>query len=309
MTEEFRIDDFENPPLPPKYLYKYLSAERIGNVLEGGTVRFTPLINTNDSFEVRSTFHKIAGPRFLQMLAEQLDIAASESAIDDKIATELRESGLSGLPVDAVKEMFEQHYGGNLRASIRAQIQVITDTMLVPFLNDPKRADELLDRMGRRLMCFSLSERFDSPPMWAHYADNHAGFIVAFNTEHDWFRHRKGGSKKRLLKITYFDGKVEELLENVQAAFLSKTTDWAYEREWRIYASEEEIERTVGSADDPVHLLDFPPEAVERVIVGSKASEETVAQIRDALNAGYPGAELFRAIPNRSTHTYDLERI
>lgn len=40
---------------------------------EGGTVRFTPLLDTNDTFEVRSTFDKLAGPKMLSMLAEQMD--------------------------------------------------------------------------------------------------------------------------------------------------------------------------------------------------------------------------------------------
>ncbi|MFG6630628.1 DUF2971 domain-containing protein [Sulfitobacter sp. 1A09368] len=31
----------------------------------------------------------------------------------------------------------------------------------------------------------------DSPPMWAHYADNNAGFVVAFDTENAWFHQRK----------------------------------------------------------------------------------------------------------------------
>ncbi len=33
MAETFDLDDFDNPPPPPRYLYKYLSAERVGNVL------------------------------------------------------------------------------------------------------------------------------------------------------------------------------------------------------------------------------------------------------------------------------------
>lgn len=71
--DTFSLDDFDDPPPPPRFLYKYLSAERVGNVLEGGTVRFTPLMNTNDSFEVRATFDKVAGPKFLSMLKGQID--------------------------------------------------------------------------------------------------------------------------------------------------------------------------------------------------------------------------------------------
>ncbi|MFV0513593.1 MAG: hypothetical protein ACK5MY_08200 [Jhaorihella sp.] len=68
MADTFDPDGFDNPPPPPRYLYKYLSAERVGNVLEGGTVRFTPLMNENDIFEVRSTFETLAGPKFIAML-------------------------------------------------------------------------------------------------------------------------------------------------------------------------------------------------------------------------------------------------
>ena len=78
MAETFDLDDFDNPPPPPRYLFKNLSAKRVGNVLEGGTVRFTPLMNTNDTFEVRSTFEKLAGPKFIAMLSQRMDTTLSE---------------------------------------------------------------------------------------------------------------------------------------------------------------------------------------------------------------------------------------
>ncbi|MEL6103471.1 MAG: hypothetical protein AAFQ21_15475 [Pseudomonadota bacterium] len=56
MAESLDPDDFDNPPAPSRYRFNYLSTERVGNVLEGGTVLFTQLLDTNDTFEVRSTF-------------------------------------------------------------------------------------------------------------------------------------------------------------------------------------------------------------------------------------------------------------
>lgn len=309
MTRSFQIEDFGIPPPPPKILYKYLSPDRIGNVLGCGTVRFTPLMNTNDSFEVRSTFHKLAGPRFIQMLDEQIEHQVSKESIDAAIADALKEIGLGGLNIDFAKQHLERIYGRDISNVLRSMMKSTVDKIMVPCLNDPNRAEELLDKLGRRLMCFSLSERYDSPPMWAHYAANDTGFVVAFDTEHDWFQHRKDAQNTRLQKITYFDGKVEEPLENIQAAFISKTADWSYEREWRIYANEDEIEKTVGTPDDPVHLLTFPADAVARVIVGSKATEETVKHIRAVLGERYPGVELLRAFPDRSSQTYKLEQI
>lgn len=94
MAETFDLDDFDNPPPPPRFLYKYLSAERVGNVLEGGTVRFTPLINTNDTFEVRSTFEKLAGPKFILMLSEQMDTTVSGTGLQvHGVSRDYREPG------------------------------------------------------------------------------------------------------------------------------------------------------------------------------------------------------------------------
>ena len=102
MAETFDLDDFDNPPPPPRYLYKYLSAERVGNVLEGGTVRFTPLMNTNDSFEVRATFDKVAGPKFLSMLKEQIDSLWSRDFAKSLIEELLKARGASFVSADAL---------------------------------------------------------------------------------------------------------------------------------------------------------------------------------------------------------------
>jgi hypothetical protein len=301
----FDLDDFDNPPEPPRYLFKYLSVARVGNVLEQGTVRFTPLLNTNDSFEVRSTFRKLAGPRFLKMLAEQMDIAVSEASVDAMIAEQLQKIGLGWFPPKVAMQMLEAQHGGNFMQTMRKQMQEAVDTHMLPLLNDPKNSEKMLEKLGRELLCFSLSERADSAPMWAHYADNHQGFVVAFDTNHDWFKNRKDGKKTRIQKVTYFDGMIEEPLENVSAAFISKTTDWAYEHEWRLYAKVEQVDSTFGTPNDPIHVLNFPVNIVDRVIMGSKASADTIENIRCILKMRYPHARLTRANPNRETHSFD----
>lgn len=303
--DSFILDDFDNPPPPPRLLYKYLSAERVGNVLEGGTVRFTPLLDTNDTFEVRSTFDKLAGPKMLSMLAEHMDNALSEESVRKMTANMLKENGFEWLSPDLALRFAEQQHGGNFMGILRAKMQQVVNTMLVPQFNDPGNAKKLLEKLGRNLLCFSLSERMDSSPMWAHYADNNTGFVVAFDTENSWFRQRENGEKTRLQKVAYFDGKLDELLENPRVALVSKTTDWAYEREWRLYIKNGEADLTIGNADEPIHLLKFPPEAVDRIILGPKASPEIADRIRVAVANRYPHAPVMRAVPNRESHTYD----
>lgn len=301
----FDPDSFDDPPPPPKHLFKYLSVARIQNVLEHGTVRFTPLLNTNDSFEIRATFKKFAGPRFLKMLAQEMDVVAGEESFERMIAEQMQKFGLGGIHPQAIIQMIEAQQGGNFIETLRSQLQGIIDTMMLPLLNDPKYAEQLLEKFGRESLCFSLSERADSTPMWAHYADNHQGFVVAFDTDHEWFKQRKDGKKNRLQKIVYFDGMIEEPLENVSAAFMSKTTDWAYEREWRLYAQVDQVDATYGTDSDPVHVVNFPEGAVQRVIVGSKATPEAIENIRSVLKKKYPHAGLTKSTPNRKTASFD----
>ncbi|WP_374428718.1 DUF2971 domain-containing protein [Tabrizicola sp.] len=301
----FDINSFDDPPPPPKHLFKYLSVARIQNVLEQGTVRFTPLMNTNDSFEIRSTFKKFAGPRFLKMLGEQMDIATSEANFEAMLVEKMKEFGIDGVHPQAIIQMIEAQQGGDFLQLLRIQIQGTIDTVMLPLLNDPQYAQQLLEDFGRNLLCFSLSERADSAPMWAHYADNHQGFVVAFDTDHEWFKQRKDGKKNRLQKVIYFDGMVEEPLENVSASFMSKTTDWTYEREWRLYAQVDQVDAIYGSDDDPVHVVNFPADAVQRVIVGSKATPETIESIKSVLKKKYPHAGLTKSTPNRSTTSFD----
>lgn len=303
--DAFSQNDFDNPPPPPRFLYKYLSAERVGNVLEDSTVRFTPLLNTNDTFEVRSTFKTMAGPKMLAMLSEEMDKTLTEESVRKLVANVLKENGLGFLPPELALQLAEQHYGGQFMRIMRTQMQQAVDTMLVPHLNDPQNANKLLEKFGRDLLCFSLSERMDSPPMWAHYADNNFGFVVAFDTENTWFRQRKNGEKSRLRKVVYFNGKLDEPLDNPQAAFISKTTDWSYEQEWRLYIKGEQADLTVGIPEDPIHLLRFPPEAVNRVILGPKTLPEVATRICNAVAPYYPHTKVTRATPNRQSHTYE----
>lgn len=303
--DKFTPNDLDSSPSPPRFLYKYLSAERVGNVLEGGAVRFTRLLNTNDTFEVRSTFDTLAGPKMLAMLSEQMDKTLSAESVYRLTSDMLKKNGLGFLSPDQALQIAEQHYGGQFMAIFRAQMQKAVDILVIPHLKDPQNSKKLLEHLGSELLCFSLSERMDSPPMWAHYADNNSGFVIAFDTENIWFRRQKNGENTRLQKVTYFDGKLDEPLDDPRAAFVSKTTDWSYEREWRLYIKEDQADLTTGNPEDPIHLLRFPPKAINRVILGPKTCLEVKGRISDILKYRYPNVKMTRAIPNRQSHTYE----
>lgn len=303
----FKPEDFKLSEPPPPVLYKYMVAERVADVLDGGMVRFTHLLDTNDSFEVRKTFRRFAGPKFTEMMKGAALAAMTPNYIDHQIQRSLAEAGLN-IPITLVKEMLKQTHGMSIEDVMRTQMGSVID-MFSGCLNSVKSPEEFLTEVGSILLCFSLSERYDIAAMWAHYGGNHTGLVVAFDTNHPWFKNPKNPAESKLQKIKYLDKQNDEIFDDLQAAFSSKATDWAYEREWRINCAMKQIEKTVDLGADKIHLRSFPPEAVTSVIVGAKASDDTVERVRDVLKRKYPHATLKRTTPQRMTGTFALEYI
>lgn len=303
----FKPEDFALSAPPPPVLYKYMVADRIEDVLEGGMVRFTHLLDTNDSFEVRKTFRRFAGPKFIGMLKQATLTLITPDYIDQKIQENLAEAGLN-VPVSLVRDMVKKMYGTSVEEFLRSRMGGIID-MFSGSIDQAKSPEDFLIEIGSILLCFSLSERYDIAAMWAHYGGNHTGIVIAFDTDHPWFKNDKNPADSKLQKIKYLDDQNDELLDDLQAAFSSKTSDWAYEREWRLNCAMEHIEKTVDLGTDKLYLRSFPSEAVISVIIGAKASSNTVDHVRDVLKKRYPRAKIQQAIPRRMEVAFALKDI
>lgn len=294
MDETFDADR----PTPPPVVYKYVVPERV-DVLANSCIRFTPPLNTNDIFEVRQTFELLAGPRMQQLFQE----AAAGTDYGEAVARAMKELDLSALPQSIREYVLAMVHGGEMQTAVRAVTGDLVENLVLPAMNDPAAINTLLDSVAGNLLCLSLTERPDSSPMWAHYAANSSGFVIAFDPSSQFFHRGEAGERQGLQKITYFDGRIPELMDDPFAALISKQADWAYEREWRLYIKAELASRVIRAGEDTIHLIDFPPEAVQRVILGVRASQAIHTQIKSVLETAYPGVPLVRAVPDRTTAT------
>lgn len=299
--EEFGAVD--NPP--PPVLYKYMISDRIDDVLEKGKIRFTHLVNTNDSFEIRKTFKSFTGPKFKKLIMRAAEIAGTNEFIEDHLKNLIAEHKLH-LTTKEVRALLETQAGISIEDMLRVQMKPFLDLFIQSF-HKVKTPEEFLEELGSTILCFSLSERFDLPTMWAHYGGGHTGLIVVFDTNDEWFKRTNKPTESKLQKVFYIDEQLDEVFDNPQAAVSSKTTDWSYEREWRLNCGMQHIDETVPGTD--IHLRSFPPTAVSAVIIGSKASDETVEKVREILKRKYPHAKLQRTTPQRMSGTFDLQEI
>ena len=134
-------------------------------------------------------------------------------------------------------------------------------------------------RMGAHLhvnmkdiVVLSLAENCDSLLMWAHYAAQHSGFLIGFASERQilarpyptfshfgavsYCHHRPSGDR-------FTDVPDHEL-------YFRKSSEWAYEREWRLVESVLAIN---GDPEDPKPRwpFDLVKANIESVVVGYRA--------------------------------------
>ena len=173
-----------------------------------------------------------------------------------------------------------------------------------PFKYGSERKEWEKIRTKRIFASASLSTRMSSPPMWAHYAQNHTGVCLAFNLPLP--RCRKGTTKSAFgleedvltymidnhifTKIVYADNrpavdydtkrpKEKRYWKAVCEAMIYKSTDWSYENEFKLLVGGEEL----PECDRPSLLFSGLLPHLHGVILGMNCAHGR-SEVRKLLN-------------------------
>lgn len=149
----------------------------------------------------------------------------------------------------------------------------------------------------------SLTEDPCSGPMWAHYGANSSGFVVGLDSESEFFQPKPKEPKTcgELMSVTYTDtipvvyvepGKLDISKE----IFFTKSSQWSYEREWRMIKFLPQADEVVDVGGKKIHLFSVPPNAIREVIFGSKVEPTVLKAIKDDLSTRIPHAQPKQAI-------------
>ena len=162
----------------------------------------------------------------------------------------------------------------------------------------------------KRLGILSLAESPDNLLMWAHYCQDHTGFVIGFDARHPWF------DEGRAYYIEPYVGKQHLGLDGLQpieyaddlpnagrnipiGAFVTKSKEWSYEQEVRKFRHLNEASHVTGS----VHLFKFPKDLLREVILGCKAAPELRNQIRCLKQGSLPNLVLKEARRDRRSYS------
>lgn len=142
--------------------------------------------------------------------------------------------------------------------------------------------DEYIDVSLKHLGILCLSERPDDLLMWAHYAENHFGFVIEFDTEHEFFWHTGGHPNWSRQHETLFElrpvkyqktvphlrpEKPEKALESV---VFTKSIHWNYEREWRLVRPLAEAHNVIQSRSTQIYLFSIVPALIRGIRFGCR---------------------------------------
>jgi len=148
------------------------------------------------------------------------------------------------------------------------------------------------------IVVLCLADRVDSPLMWAHYARSHSGLLIGFDRKgriiEDGLIFRRFGavsySRYRPSRPSFDDLSDEEL-------YFRKSSEWAYEREWRLVTST--IPGHATKVRETHWSFQMYAEDIVNVVVGHRGKSCFPGLYEILRRPQYKHVDLYFAIPHQ----------
>lgn len=254
-------------------IYKFVTDQRI-DILENLQIRFTPPIEFNDPFELYPYLETV-------LPLEDFYIAIDDGSDDEFVETfvqTIEENYVNPLPKDELIRMALQ-----FRPIVKDSSKHLLSDIFRKFSSivNPHIQTSMNNFFG--IMC-SSGHPLDIR-MWGHYTNNHKGFVIVFDENHDFFQQKSQKEKYRSIReVSYTEDRprVNSVLNiNYSEIFFTKSKVWDYEREWRLIRPLSEADKIEEKENKKLHFFNLPPECIEGVIFGVRTSEEVIGRVKD----------------------------
>jgi len=260
--------------IPPRTLYKYLPLERL-SVLLNGLIRYTQLGALNDPFDGRPNFTALSTDEDLKERVAKF------------LPEEIRRNYDLLSPEKKAQITYETFYEVAMRFAQQNSPSVFENRGAMTL----QAQNWLHKRLDMHVGVLSLSELADSVLMWSHYSSAHTGFVLGFDAGHPYFNARLSevDEFRHLRGVEYRNDRPSAPFSELTSVemFLVKSTDWAYEKEWRIMRPLIDSETVIVNESQalPVHLFRYPSEALQEVIIGAKMPPTIMKSLLEEIGA------------------------
>lgn len=242
--------------------FKYLNPQRI-DVLRDLNIRYSQALVFNDPFEAFPAIVDKGQNWYFQHFLKLMELEMKSMVFKSP----LEEQNF----INTCKKGFPDFYtycsdGG--RQLTQAFSIVMSDALIHGYLSLSKTSQNIL--------------------MWSHYAQNHEGFVLGFDSGHEYFQNG-------VSEVRYSDQRpcLNPFQQQQDASlFFTKSTDWAYEQEVRKsmlfpenahLVQPESLPKSNDKVYESVKLFSYPKSAISSVIFGWKSTHELRNSIIDIL--------------------------
>lgn len=285
------------------FFYKYFDFDGAQQTLENRTFLYKAPIYFNDPFDSQLTLQPgISEEEIANIFFEVIAEAVLEKRPLPRLG--LSAESLAALPSDLDKKGLY-----NIKDALLSALPVNY------FTKAHQRAAEGQSEYFRDNFVFCVTEEHDNLLMWSHYADEHQGAVfkikcieekesllcaalkVKYNDEYPIFG--ADSDWRSLIKT----GQFPDLVRAYNELLLTKSTDWGYEREWRMIFPRPE------DAGKRCVLLDFHQDEIECIFFGCRMPEENKFHLVNLAKSKYPRAKLFQARKSKTEFRLHFDEI
>jgi Protein of unknown function (DUF2971) len=250
----------------PASIFKYVTPARV-DIITNERIAFTPPERFNDLLDARPQVVPPMNRTFLRRLEKEAQRAFIESLPPEQRPNTKKER----------KRFLKRHTSGGIDHIKRQAVELAR-----------KWEQELQGTLSKHFGVACFSEVMDEHLMWAHYADQHRGLLIEFDTGSSSFQHLG-----LLSQVEYLPTRpVYDPAKGAKGFWRQKTNNWSYEREWRIQRELCNCEQ-VKVQDSTIYLCPLARASIKSVCFGVRTSAETEKQVRDVM--GGSQIRLYRA--------------
>lgn len=183
----------------------------------------------------------------------------------------------------------------------------------------------LESRVGQ-LGMLSLSHTFRNILMWSHYANEHRGFVIGLDENHSFFQKEAYyiDPEYRYRQDLFFPGfgtirdvRYTQERPNIDFggnmnfdALFTKSLDWNYEQEARIFRNLTEADNVIGDQWEGIHLFRIPEGVICKIIIGAQASKSLEEKVEAAvLKGNLVNVSVEKAKLDRRNYSLDFEKV
>jgi len=292
------VDKIESTVYSKPLVYKYFSESR-SSFFACPQVRFTQRGALNDPFEMTQRWESVSTAGLRKITTKRLQqlvpmILNNRDLLVKLFQEELHAHGGTLTP-EQMDSILQTPQGKKILDAAQTAIGPRMTTMVeYVFERIEQQFQERLDSLVSQWGVFSVTELPLNHQMWAHYADEGAGFVIGFDSQHSLFLSKEVSGKNLLRKVLYSDERVKNVWNNPYYLFLVKNSGWSYEREWRMFKELSECDEHGIVDRGSVYLSQVPYTAIKEVYFGYRCEDSQIEQSKASLIRLGCGAAFFK---------------